>query len=135
MAHCRRNRNNDLVHKVFTSVERPALSRDKQRDPDDFLMARATVQRLLGGRSHMFIKRRVEAGELPAPHYLGRHPHWWHSDVVAYVEAQPRRAASYSAENLHRTPGDTLEGTESACTRKRIARRRKTSAPSGAFGR
>jgi hypothetical protein len=59
----------------------------------DRLVKTSAVQKLLGGCSHMTVRRLVADPEsgFPAPIYLGRYPHFWFNDVVRWIDRQAER--------------------------------------------
>jgi hypothetical protein len=60
----------------------------------DRLIRKAEVQLLIGGCSHMHLKRLVTnpASGFPAPIYVGRIPYWWRGDVVRWIDRQARQS-------------------------------------------
>jgi hypothetical protein len=89
---------------IRTSAPRPP---PEDAEPDrsrDRLIKKIEAQELLGGCSHMTIKRLVgdPASGFPAPLYLGRHPHFWRNDILRWINAQAAkpRQPSPQADNL-----------------------------------
>jgi hypothetical protein len=63
---------------------------DRSRDR---LVTKPEVLLLIGGHSHMHLKRLVAdpASGFPQPIYQGRIPHWWRADVVRWIERLARQ--------------------------------------------
>jgi predicted DNA-binding transcriptional regulator AlpA len=87
-------------------------------DPDrsnDRLIRTSEAQELLGGCSHMTIKRLVAnpTADFPQPIYLGRHPHFWFNDVVRWINRQAAKP---------RQPSPQARNIAKAHARRRTAR-------------
>jgi predicted DNA-binding transcriptional regulator AlpA len=52
----------------------------------DRLILLSEVGRMLAGRSVKTVRRKIAAGELPGPVYVGRTPMLFLSDVISYME-------------------------------------------------
>jgi hypothetical protein len=80
-------------------LQQPDRSRDR-------LIKKSEAQELLGRCSHMTLKRLSTnpASGFPQPVYLGRHPHFWFNDIVAWINKQARqpRQPSPQAKNIAR---------------------------------
>jgi hypothetical protein len=68
----------------------PAAAPDRSHDR---LMRKAETQQLMGGCSHMHLKRLCldRTTGFPQPIYVGRTPYWWHGDVVRWIDRQARQ--------------------------------------------
>jgi hypothetical protein len=59
----------------------------------DRLITKPEVLVLIGGHSHMHLKRLVAdpASGFPQPIYQGRIPHWWRGDIVRWIDRLARQ--------------------------------------------
>jgi hypothetical protein len=83
----------ELQPSVRKSAPRPP---PEDAEPDrtyDRLIRKAEVQRLIGGVSHMHLKRLVTnpASGFPQPLYQGRFPFWWLNDVLGWINRLGRQ--------------------------------------------
>jgi predicted DNA-binding transcriptional regulator AlpA len=71
------------------------------RDPADVLLFTDDQRELLGGVSHMWLKRKAAIDpSFPKAHYIGRRPGRWRSEMLAWIERQPQTRAAPQSENL-----------------------------------
>lgn len=68
------------------------MSELKSESIEIFLTA-AQVSMRYGGKSHMWLLRRMEKDAFPSPIRLGRLRHWKKSELVAWEEAQAAKPA------------------------------------------
>jgi hypothetical protein len=84
----------------------------------DRLIRKAEVQLLIGGCSHMHLKRLVAnpASGFPPPIYQGRYPFWWRNDVLGWINRLARQPRALSPQR------DSFERQHKAEKAKRRAR-------------
>lgn len=75
-------------------------------DFPDVLLTQREVLRMTGFRSRTSIYRRTRAGTFPAPLVLGNGAiRWRQSDLLAWIEALPKRPAATNAAGHRRRRG------------------------------
>jgi hypothetical protein len=94
----------ELQPGIRKSAPRPPPQDATLDRSSDRLIRKAEVQLLIGGCSHMHLKRLLTnpASGFPQPVYQGRIPHWWRGDVVRWIDRlaeQPRKPPP-QAENF-----------------------------------
>jgi hypothetical protein len=70
--------------------DNPVKDRGVPPSGAEFLSARQ-VQDRYGGRSHMWLRRQMARGLLPAPVYLGTLRFWRLADLIAFENGAPRQ--------------------------------------------
>jgi predicted DNA-binding transcriptional regulator AlpA len=90
----------DFEPGIRKSAPRPPPQDNEPDRSNDRLIRTSEAQELLGGCSHMTIKRLVAnlASGFPAPIYLGRHPHFWFNDVVRWINRQAAQSRQPSPQ-------------------------------------
>jgi predicted DNA-binding transcriptional regulator AlpA len=93
----------DFEPSIRKSTPRPPPQDSEPDRTSDRLIRLAEAQELLGGCSHMTIRRLV-AGDsgFPAPVYYNRFPHFWRGDILQWLsqQAAKSRPSSPQARNI-----------------------------------
>jgi hypothetical protein len=69
---------------------------------DDRLIRKGEVLSLLGGVSHMHLKRILAnpASGFPQPYYQNKFPCWWRNDVVRWINGLPTQPRARAPNNF-----------------------------------
>jgi hypothetical protein len=97
----------ELQPGIRQSAPRPPPEDAEPDRSHDRLIKKSEAQELLGGCSHMTLKRLLVSPTtaFPRPIYLGRHPHFWRNDILRWITAQAatsQQQKSPQADNLAR---------------------------------
>ena len=84
-----------MSESITTPSIAPADAAPRAADrSDDVLISSKELQILLGGCSHMFIRRRIQDARFNFPHpvRLGRRIAWWRQDVLTWIQSLRQRS-------------------------------------------